>query len=455
MAAVTLDGITKIYPNGTAAVDRLDLDIGDGELVVLLGPSGCGKTTVLRTIAGLEQVSAGEVRLGGRVANGIPPHERDVAMVFQDCALYPHLSVRDNLAFPLRVARRAGSEVAERVADMAGALGIADILERAPKTLSGGQRQRVAMGRAIIRQPAVFLLDEPLSHLDAGLRAELRAEMATLVRSLGVTTVYVTHDQTEALTIADRIAVLRRGVLEDVGSPYEIYEDPATIFVAAFLTAPRLNLVHARVCVNNTTGVELELGGPHLTVPWSDPRAAHLAPHHNEQIIVGIRPDDVSTAVRDPDAAAVTGRVRFVEYLGGSAYAHLETCLDAIPAGWFTDEADVDSPPPPPARRGRRLAEAIAVPFGRPRRAVVESISKPRQLGLHQEGRTDIIVRLRDRPQWMVDMTVTVTIEPRRVYLFGLDGRRVDLPHRSRTNPSTARSSPAMSTSLGRPDRAL
>jgi multiple sugar transport system ATP-binding protein len=449
---VTLDGITKIYPNGTTAVDRLYLDIGDGELVVLLGPSGCGKTTVLRTIAGLEQVSAGEVRLGGRVANGVPPNRRDVAMVFQDCALYPHLSVRDNLAFPLRVGRRTAGEVDERVADIAGSLGIADILERAPKTLSGGQRQRVAMGRAIIRQPAVFLLDEPLSHLDAGLRAELRAEMATLVRSLGVTTVYVTHDQTEALTIADRIAVLRRGVLEDVGSPYEIYEDPATIFVAAFLTAPRLNLVHATVRVNNATGVELELGGPRLTLPWSDPRTAHLAPHHNEKIIVGVRPDDVSLAVRGSDPAAVTGRVRFVEYLGGSAYAHLDTCLDAIPAAWFTDEADV-APPPPPARRGRRLARAIGAHMGRPRRAVAEAVNGSQRLGLHQEGRADVIVRLRDRPQWMVDTTMTVTIDPRRVYLFGLDGRRVDPAQRSRKNVSRLRSSSALSTRLGYPDR--
>src|SRR5215831_17796545 len=246
MAAVALEHVDKVYPGGTRALIDCTLAVADGELLVVVGPSGCGKSTILRLVAGLETATAGTLRIGDRVANDLAPQERNVAMVFQDYALYPYLSARGNLEFPLKMRGLPRSDMRARVERVAGLLDITALLERLPRQLSGGQRQRVAMGRALVREPTVFLLDEPLSNLDAKLRVEMRAELRRLQNSLGVTTIYVTHDQVEAMTLGDRIAVLSDGVLQQVGTPQEVYDDPANVFVAGFMGSPPMNLLRGR-----------------------------------------------------------------------------------------------------------------------------------------------------------------------------------------------------------------
>ena len=243
MAEIVLDNLAKVYPDGTEAVTDLDLDIADGEFMVFVGPSGCGKTTALRMIAGLEPITRGTVSIGGRVVNDLPPKDRDIAMVFQNYALYPHMNAFENMAFALKMRGVAKPEVARRVDEAARILGLTDSLKKKPRTLSGGQRQRVAMGRAIVREPKAFLMDEPLSNLDAKLRVEMRAEISRIQRDLGVTTIYVTHDQTEAMTMGDRVAVMRGGVLQQVDSPQNLYSRPANLFVAEFIGSPAMNLV--------------------------------------------------------------------------------------------------------------------------------------------------------------------------------------------------------------------
>ena len=289
MTTVALKDVTKVFPDGTVAVDNVSLDVNDGEFMVLLGPSGCGKSTVLRMVAGLEDPSSGAILLDGELANDLPPRERGIAMVFQDFALYPHMTVNENIGFPLRLSRVEAEARGERVADVASALGIGDVLGRKPSQLSGGQRQRVAMGRAIVRRPGLFLMDEPLSNLDSGLRAELRAEISGLVRELGVSTIYVTHDQAEALTMADRVAIMRRGVLQDVGTPTQVYGRPATLYVAAFLGSPRMNLLEASVYVHLDRYVTLSLGEQALYLPWDDIRARAVSHYHGERIVIGMR----------------------------------------------------------------------------------------------------------------------------------------------------------------------
>ncbi|WP_017616637.1 ABC transporter ATP-binding protein, partial [Nocardiopsis gilva] len=247
MARVQLAGVGKTYPDGTSAVSGLDLDIGEGEFLVLVGPSGCGKSTALRMIAGLEEITAGTLSIGDRVVNRTPARDRDVAMVFQSYALYPHLSVRDNIGFGLQLRKLPKAEIKERVEEAAATLGLTEHLDRRPRNLSGGQRQRVAMGRAIVRSPKAFLMDEPLSNLDAKLRVQMRAEISRIQRNLGVTTIYVTHDQVEAMTLGDRVAVLKKGVLQQVAPPQELYERPANIFVAGFIGSPAMNLLQARL----------------------------------------------------------------------------------------------------------------------------------------------------------------------------------------------------------------
>jgi multiple sugar transport system ATP-binding protein len=235
MAEITLTNISKRYPDGTVAVDNVNLDIADGEFVILVGPSGCGKSTLLRMIVGLEDISDGDLRIGGKQVNTLAPRDRNLAMVFQNYALYPHLSVRENIAFPLRMAKVSDSEVQQRVDEAARVLELGELLDRKPGALSGGQRQRVAMGRAIVREPEAFLFDEPLSNLDAKLRGQMRTEIARLQKRFGTTTVYVTHDQTEAMTLGDRVAVLRKGILQQVGTPRELYNNPVNLFVAGFI----------------------------------------------------------------------------------------------------------------------------------------------------------------------------------------------------------------------------
>src|SRR5689334_9772592 len=303
----------KVFADGTVAVDRVNLDVGAGEFMVLLGPSGCGKSTLLRMIAGLEDPTSGAIVLDGELANELPPRERGVAMVFQDFALYPHMTVGENIGFPLRLSGIEPMPRHEQVAEVASALGIGDVLARKPSQLSGGQRQRVAMGRAIVRRPKLFLMDEPLSNLDSGLRAELRAEISGLVRELGVTTVYVTHDQAEALTMADRVAILRKGILQDVGTPTQVYGRPATLYVAASLGSPRMNLLEASVYVHLDQYVALNLGDQALYLPWNDIRARAVAHYHGERIVVGMRAEALTPVSPDVQGDILRGRIRYLE----------------------------------------------------------------------------------------------------------------------------------------------
>jgi multiple sugar transport system ATP-binding protein len=330
VSTVSLKDVTKIWPDGTTAVDKISLDVTDGEFMVLLGPSGCGKSTVLRMIAGLEDPTSGDILLNGEPVLDLAPRDRKIAMVFQDFALYPHMSVGENIGFPLKLSGLDAEPRGERVGDVASALGIGDVLGRKPSQLSGGQRQRVAMGRAIVRRPGLFLMDEPLSNLDSGLRAELRAEITGLTRELGVTTLYVTHDQAEALTMADRVAILRKGVLQDLGTPTEVYGRPATLYVAAFLGAPRMNLLEASVYVHLDRYIALNLGEQALYLPWTDIRARAVAHYHGERIVVGMRAEALTPVAPDTPGDVLQGRIRYLEHHGHESLAFLDIGATAI-----------------------------------------------------------------------------------------------------------------------------
>ncbi|MFP5318997.1 MAG: ABC transporter ATP-binding protein [Acidimicrobiia bacterium] len=317
MAEITIQGATKRYPDGTEAVKDVNIDIADGEFVILVGPSGCGKSTLLRMIVGLEDISDGEIRIGGTLVNDKPPRERNLAMVFQNYALYPHLTVRENMAFPLRLANTPAEEVNRRVEEAAKILELTDHLDRKPANLSGGQRQRVAMGRAIVREPAAFLLDEPLSNLDAKLRVQMRTEIARLQNRLKTTTVYVTHDQTEAMTLGDRVAVLRKGVVQQVASPRELYQDPVNLFVAGFIGSPAMNFLPAEV-----QGDEVKL--PMASFPLPD--RARQGVGERTKLIAGIRPEDFEdcsiTTELPPTAARFRAGIEVIEWMGSELYAY-------------------------------------------------------------------------------------------------------------------------------------
>src|SRR5829696_3480330 len=303
MSTVVLENVNKVYDNGYHAIHDLSLDISDGEFLVLVGPSGCGKSTALRMIAGLETITDGEMRIGDRVVNDVEPKDRDIAMVFQNYALYPHMSVYDNIGFALKLARVPKDEIDTRVRKAASILELEQYLQRKPGQLSGGQRQRVAMGRAIVRQPAAFLMDEPLSNLDAKLRVQMRAEIARLQRDLGVTTIYVTHDQVEAMTMGDRVAVLKDGYLQQLDTPQNLYESPTNVFVAAFIGSPSMNLYEAEIDVDGQS--TLVLGDQRLALaPDALERRSALREYDGRRIVVGIRPEDFEDAavVRDPAA---------------------------------------------------------------------------------------------------------------------------------------------------------
>ncbi|HEY4349061.1 MAG TPA: sn-glycerol-3-phosphate ABC transporter ATP-binding protein UgpC [Gaiellaceae bacterium] len=321
MAAIAFAGVEKTYPDGTVAVRNLDLQIEDGEFMVLVGPSGCGKTTALRMIAGLEDITGGTLTIGGKIVNDLAPRERDIAMVFQNYALYPHMSVADNIGFGLRMRRMPRALRRERVEAAAATLGLSELLERRPAQLSGGQRQRVAMGRAIVREPVAYLMDEPLSNLDAKLRVQMRAEIAGIQRRLGTTTVYVTHDQIEAMTMGDRVAVMRRGELQQVDTPQRVYDKPANTFVAAFIGSPAMNLLQAQV-VADGDGIALVLAGQRLGLGAADVnRVPALRGYAGRTIALGLRPEVISV---DRTETGLVGVARFTESLGPEQLLYLD-----------------------------------------------------------------------------------------------------------------------------------
>jgi multiple sugar transport system ATP-binding protein len=325
VAEVAFEEVAKVYPDGTRAVSGLDLSIRDGEFLVLVGPSGCGKTTALRMVAGLEEISEGEVRIGDRVVNHVPSRDRDIAMVFQSYALYPHLSVRENIAFGLKVKKVDKAEIERRVLEAARVLDLEPFLDRKPRALSGGQRQRVAMGRAIVRRPQAFLMDEPLSNLDAKLRVQTRAEIARLQDELGVTTIYVTHDQIEAMTMGDRVAVMRKGELQQVAPPQELYDRPVNVFVAGFIGSPAMNLLQGRL-EREGEGLVAHVGPHRLAVPDELRRERPaLERHVGRDVIVGIRPEDLEdpAAAEGPTDQRIRGRVVLRESLGSEVMVHL------------------------------------------------------------------------------------------------------------------------------------
>jgi multiple sugar transport system ATP-binding protein len=324
VAKVVLSNVGKVYDQAAHAVRELSLDIADGEFLVLVGPSGCGKTTALRMVAGLEEISEGEIRIGDKVVNRTPPRDRDVAMVFQSYALYPHLSVRDNIGFGLQLRKLPRAEIDRRVTEAARTLGLEEHLDRKPRNLSGGQRQRVAMGRAIVREPQAFLMDEPLSNLDAKLRVQMRSEIARIQRSLGVTTIYVTHDQTEAMTLGHRVAVMKKGLLQQVDAPQGLYDRPANLFVAGFIGSPAMNLVHGTL--SETDGaLTLAVGSQKLRLDAGvfGTRPA-LRRYVGRGVVVGVRPEDMEDAAlgSPPEGSTLRSTADLVEAMGSDVLVH-------------------------------------------------------------------------------------------------------------------------------------
>jgi len=319
MAQVRLDGVRKVYENGYTAVRGISLQVRDGEFLVLVGPSGCGKSTTLRMIAGLETLSGGELRIGERVVNDVPAKDRDIAMVFQSYALYPHMTVRENLSFGLKLRKLPRAQIGERVERAAGLLDLGSLLDRKPAQLSGGQRQRVALGRALVREPQVFLFDEPLSNLDAKLRVQMRKEIARLHRTVGATTIYVTHDQTEAMTLGDRIAVMNGGIVEQVGTPLELYDAPANRFVAGFIGSPAMNFVPGRLVRDGGLWFVGKDGAPRI--PIDPAREREMGSREGRDVILGVRPEDVSLAVGEGSAWPLA--VDAVEPMGNETIVYL------------------------------------------------------------------------------------------------------------------------------------
>lgn len=439
MATVALKDVMKVFADGTVAVDRVNLDVGQGEFMVLLGPSGCGKSTLLRMVAGLEDPTSGAIMLDGDLANDLPPRERGVAMVFQDFALYPHMTVGENIGFPLRLSGVEPEPRAEQVAEVASALGIGDVLARKPGQLSGGQRQRVAMGRAIVRRPKLFLMDEPLSNLDSGLRAELRAEISGLVRELGVTTIYVTHDQAEALTMADRVAILRKGVLQDVGTPTQVYGRPATLYVAAFLGSPRMNLLEAEVYVHLDRHIALHMGDQVLHLPWNDLRSRQVAHFHGERIVIGVRAEALTPVPDTTGGDVLRGRIRYLEHHGHESLAFLDIGATAV----IVDE--IGAPPTDIPINGGGLRRFVSKLTGRagggaddlelvgagngrgtgrraPQRDSV--LSDP---GRHHRRPAELAVRLAPYPAVTHGHPLTVAVRMEALHFFDERGQRIDV----------------------------
>jgi len=329
MGAINISSVGKVYPNGTRALEDVNIEINDGEFVVLVGPSGCGKTTLLRMVAGLEDITEGEISIADNIVNEVAPKDRDIAMVFQNYALYPHMSVYDNMAFSLKLRKLPKEEIDKKVKDAAKTLEIDELLDRKPKALSGGQRQRVAMGRAIVRSPQAFLMDEPLSNLDAKLRVQMRAELGQLHSQLETTTLYVTHDQVEAMTMGDRVAVIRKGVLQQIDTPREIYLYPKNIFVAGFIGSPSMNFVYA-TATKSGKGMKIKFGDDEVKVA-SAPEA--LASYEGKEIVVGIRPEAFEDSVYANDkefSEQVAIEVKLLEQLGSDTYVHFYKDINPV-----------------------------------------------------------------------------------------------------------------------------
>ena len=395
MADIALRDLWKVFPDGTEAVRGLDVDIASGEFVVLVGPSGCGKTTALRMVAGLEAISRGTVAIGGRMVNDLPPRDRDLAMVFQNYALYPHMSVFDNMAFGLKLQKVPRAEIDERVREAASILSLGELLDRKPAALSGGQRQRVAMGRAIVRHPQAFLMDEPLSNLDAKLRVQMRAEISRIQRRLGVTTIYVTHDQVEAMTMGDRVAVMRRGELQQLASPQTLYDRPVNLFVAGFIGSPAMNLLAARL-ERSDGGFDVHVGSARLPVPDSVLAARpELKRYEGAPVVLGIRPEDLE------DAALVTGApssrrlsvtVDLREALGSEVVVH------------FTFDA-----PPPTTDHAKDLASDVGV-------EALESVEQEAH-----EGHSTVVARLSPRTSAQPGQRLELVVDTDRLHFFDPD----------------------------------
>jgi multiple sugar transport system ATP-binding protein len=378
MADVVFEQVAKIYPDGYRAVDSLSLEIQDGEFLVLVGPSGCGKTTALRMVAGLEDISAGDLSIGDQLVNDLTPKERDIAMIFQNYALYPHLSVRDNIAFSMRLRKQPKDRIRDRVRWAARMLDLEPYLDRKPKELSGGQRQRVAMGRAIVRQPQVFHMDEPLSNLDAKLRVQMRTDIAKLQNELETTTIYVTHDQVEAMTMGDRVAVMRGGVLQQVADPQTLYDAPANVFVAGFIGTPAMNLLEGTVAVDKD--VSIRLAGETLPIPNEVLLRDYpkLRLYDGEVVTIGIRSQCLHLAPTRPDLPKISGQVELVEALGGESIVHCRVDAVSVREGQDDDESELSEdaagvvasrpnlvaafPGHTPVRPGERIELGIEVP---------------------------------------------------------------------------------------------
>ena len=396
MASVTFDNATRLYPGGQRpAVDKLNLEVADGEFLVLVGPSGCGKSTSLRMLAGLEEVNSGAIRIGERDVTDVPPKDRDIAMVFQNYALYPHMTVAENMGFALKIAGVGKEERAQRVLEAAKLLDLEEYLTRKPKALSGGQRQRVAMGRAIVRQPQVFLMDEPLSNLDAKLRVQTRTQIASLQRRLGVTTVYVTHDQTEALTMGDRIAVLKDGILQQVGTPRDLYERPNNVFVAGFIGSPAMNLFPAPLAEGG-----VQFGSE--VVPLDRDTVGRA---HGSEVTIGVRPEDIVVGPADGKGLPVT-----VDLVAGQQVAQLVA-------------GDVDAAGPVAEQTGHDLACPVTVDL-------VEELGADGYLYGHTDingKRTDIVARVDGRNHPHSGETVTLAATAGHVHAFDIEtGERLN-----------------------------
>ncbi|HEX3784999.1 MAG TPA: sn-glycerol-3-phosphate ABC transporter ATP-binding protein UgpC [Pseudonocardiaceae bacterium] len=389
MSTITLSGLGKIYADGTRAVDDLNLEIQDGEFLVLVGPSGCGKTTALRIIAGLEDISEGNVLIGQKVVNRVPSRDRDVAMVFQSYALYPHLNVFDNIAFGLTLRKLPKAEIKRRVNEVAKVLELSEHLTRKPKNLSGGQRQRVAMGRAIVREPEAFLMDEPLSNLDAKLRVQMRAQIARIQRDLGVTTVYVTHDQTEAMTLGDRVAVMKRGVLQQVGPPQELYDRPVNLFVAGFIGSPGMNFLTGVLEADSDGALWALLKSQRLRLPDSVlHRRSALKDYVGKEVVIGIRPEDMEDAeiVGAEPGLTLRATADLVEAMGSDVLVHFP--IEARPV--VTDDT-------------KELAEETGM-IG--------------ASGAHQPGVTTLVGRFSPRTRVFEGQPVVVRVDTARLHFF-------------------------------------